>query len=184
MSGHFLSTLREFGVGLLPSRVGAPTDNALVERWHETLQKAVDAIASTPDVIVTDVSSVYRTAPVGKTDQADFLNIVVLAETMMSSGILLERMQAIEDYLGREREERWGPRTIDIDLIQLGDRHREDEHLTLPHPRAHERAFVLVPWLEADPAAELTGVGPVADLLGDLDTSGVERVEGAAIHLS
>jgi len=75
----------------------------------ETLQKAVDAIASTPDVIVTDVSSVYRTTPVGRTDQADFLNIVVLAETMMSSGILLERMQAIEDYLGREREERWAP---------------------------------------------------------------------------
>ncbi|WP_241656154.1 2-amino-4-hydroxy-6-hydroxymethyldihydropteridine diphosphokinase [Propioniciclava sinopodophylli] len=149
----------------------------------ETLQQAVDAIASTPDVIVTDVSSVYRTAPVGKTDQPDFLNIVVLAETMMSSSILLERVQAIEYYLGRVREERWGPRTIDIDLIQLGDRRRTDEHLTLPHPRAHERAFVLVPWLEADPGAELSGVGPVADLLADVDPSGVERVEGATIHL-
>ena len=82
------------------------------------------------------------------------------------------------------RDERWGPRTIDIDLIRLGDRVRDDEQLTLPHPRAHERAFVLVPWLEADPAAELTGVGPVADLLSEVDTSGVERVEGAAIHLS
>ncbi|HHX84409.1 MAG TPA: 2-amino-4-hydroxy-6-hydroxymethyldihydropteridine diphosphokinase [Actinomycetales bacterium] len=149
----------------------------------ETLQEAVDAIAATPDVVVTDVSSVYRTAPWGKTDQPDFLNIVVLAETMMSSRIMLERMQAIEDYLGREREERWGPRTIDIDLIRVGDRLREDEDLTLPHPRAHERAFVLVPWLEADPAAELPGHGPVADLVAGLDTSGVERVEGVAIHL-
>lgn len=149
----------------------------------ETLQKAVDAIASTPDVVVTDVSSVYRTAPVGKTDQPDFYNIVLLAETMMTSDILLERMQAIETYLGRERGEHWGPRTIDIDLIRLGDRHREDEHLTLPHARAHERAFVLVPWLEADPNAELPGHGPVADLLADLDASGVERVEDLAIHL-
>lgn len=149
----------------------------------ETLQKAVDAIASTPDVVVTDVSPVYRTAPVGKTDQPDFLNIVVLAETMMSSSILLERMQAIETYLGRVREEHWGPRTIDIDLIRIGDRQREDDHLTLPHPRAHERAFVLVPWLAADPAAELPGHGSVADLVADLDTSGVELVEGATIHL-
>ncbi len=149
----------------------------------DALQSAVDLIASTPDVVVTDVSSVYRTAPVGKTDQPDFLNIVLLAETMMSSAILLERVQAIETFLGRVRDERWGPRTIDIDLIRLGDRVRDDEQLTLPHPRAHERAFVLVPWLEADPAAELPGHGPVADLLAELDTSGVERVEGVAIHL-
>ncbi len=149
----------------------------------ETLQKAVDALASTPDVVVTDVSSVYRTAPVGKTDQPDFLNIVVLAETMMSTTILLERVQAIENYLGRVREERWGPRTIDIDLIRIGDRERHDENLTLPHPRAHERAFVLVPWLEADPAAELPGRGSVEDLLAGLDAQGVERVEGVAIHL-
>lgn len=149
----------------------------------ETLQKAVDAIASTPDVVVTDVSSVYRTAPVGKTDQPDFLNIVLLAETMMPSSILLERVQAIETWLGRVRDERWGPRTIDIDLIRIGDRQRDDDHLTLPHPRAHERAFVLVPWLETDPAAEVPGVGGVAELLAGLDTSGVERVEGVSIHL-
>ena len=94
----------------------------------------------------------------------------------MSSGILLERMQAIEDYLGREREERWGPRTIDIDLIQLGDRHREDEHLTLPHPRAHERAFVLVPWAEIAPELMLPGMGGIAELRDALDRSGVEAI--------
>lgn len=149
----------------------------------ETLQKAVDRIAATPDVIVTDVSGVYRTSPVGRTDQPDFLNIVLLAETTLISGILLERLHTIETSLGRVRDERWGPRTIDIDLITLGERVRSDDHLTLPHPRAHERAFVLVPWLEADPAAELVGHGRVADLVGGLDTAGVERVEGVAIHL-
>ena len=88
-----------------------------------------------------------------------------------------------EDLNGRVRDEQWGPRTIDIDLIRIGDRQREDEHLTLPHPRAHERAFVLVPWLEADPSAELPGHGPVAELLADLGTDGVDLVEGATIHL-
>ena len=149
----------------------------------DSLQRAVDLIASTPDVVVTDVSSVYRTEPVGRTDQPAFLNIVLLAETMMSSRVLLERVQAIEAYLGRVREERWGPRTIDIDLITLGARVKDEEDLVLPHPRAQERAFVLVPWLEADPAAELPGHGVVADLVAGLDTSGVERVEGVAIHL-
>ena len=149
----------------------------------DTLQRAVDLIASTPDVGVTDVSSAYRTEPVGRTDQPDFLNIVVLAETMMSSTVLLDRVHAIENYLGRVREERWGPRTIDIDLIRLGSRIKDEEELTLPHPRAHERAFVLVPWLEADPAAELPGHGPVADLVRTLDTSGVVRVEDVTIHL-
>ena len=88
------------------------------------------------------------------------------------------------------REVHWGPRTLDLDLVQYGDPAAGSDvasdapRLTLPHPRAHERAFVLVPWLEADPAAELSGAGPVADLLSEVDTSGVERVEGAAIHLS
>lgn len=149
----------------------------------DSLQRAVDLIASTPDVVLTAVSSVYRTKPVGMTDQPDFLNIVLVAETMMSSDVLLERVQTIENYLGRVREERWGPRTIDIDLIKLGNRVLAGDELTLPHPRAHERAFVLVPWLEADPAAELPGLGPVADLLTDVDAGGVERVEGVKIHL-
>lgn len=149
----------------------------------ETLQEAVELIAATPDVVVTDVSGVYRTAPWGKTDQPDFLNIVLIAETMLVSDILLERLQTIENYLGRVRDERWGPRTVDIDLIVLGDRVRTDDVLTLPHPRAHERAFVLVPWLEADPAAHLPGRGDVADLLDTVGTDGVERLDGVAVHL-
>lgn len=149
----------------------------------ETLQHAVDALGATPDLIVTDVSHVYETDPVGVTDQPVFLNIVVLAETTMPSMVLLERALAIEDAFLRVRAEQWGPRTLDIDLILVGDRVREDEALTLPHPRAHERAFVLVPWLDADPHAQLLGYGSVADLVARLDTTGVRQMTDAEVTL-
>lgn len=143
----------------------------------EHLQEGVELLAATPDLMLTDISSVYESDPVGNTDQPDFLNIVVLGETMLSSDVLLERVQAIEESRGRTRGEKWGPRTLDIDLIKLGERVRTDEHLTLPHRFAHERAFVLVPWLEADPAASLPGHGSVAELLEKVGTDGVRRTE-------
>lgn len=149
----------------------------------ETLQRAVDALAATPDLIVTDVSPVYQTDPVGVTEQPDFLNLVVLAETTMPSLVLLERAQAIENAYGRVRAERWGPRTLDIDIIVVGDRIRSSEPLILPHPRAHERAFVLVPWAAADPAAELPGYGRVADLLSGLDREGIRLLPDREIVL-
>lgn len=149
----------------------------------DTLQGAVDALGATPDLIVTDVSHVYETDPVGVADQPNFLNLVVLAETTMPSMVLLERALAIEDAFMRVRAERWGPRTLDIDLILVGDRVRNDETLILPHPRAHERAFVLVPWLDVDPTAELPGYGRVADLVTHLDTSGVRLVPEAEVTL-
>lgn len=148
-----------------------------------TLQQAVNHLARTPNFLVTGVSRVYATDPWGKTDQPEFLNIVLLAESTMPSTVLLERGLAIEDALGRVREERWGPRTIDVDLIRVGARVRNDPHLVLPHPRAHERAFVLVPWLDVEPAAELPGHGYVADLVAGLDTSGVRLVPDAGIDL-
>ncbi|MFP5416970.1 MAG: 2-amino-4-hydroxy-6-hydroxymethyldihydropteridine diphosphokinase [Actinomycetes bacterium] len=169
--------------GMKPLRQAVFSLGANLGDTIETLQRAVNLIAITPDVLVTDVSAVYRTAPVGKEDQPEFHNIVLLAETMLSSDVLLDRIHAIEEALGRVREERWGPRTIDIDLVALGERVRTDERLTLPHPRAHERAFVLVPWLETDPVATLVGHGPVADLVAGLDVAGVDRVEGAAVLL-
>lgn len=149
----------------------------------DALQQAVGHISRTPELLVTGVSHVYATDPVGFTDQPEFLNIVLLAESTLPSTVLLERALAIEDSLGRVRLERWGPRTIDIDLIAVGDRHRDDPHLVLPHPRAHERAFVLVPWLDADPDAQLPGHGQVADLVAGMDTSGVRLVERARIAL-
>ena len=114
------------------------------------LARAVALIDELPRVRITAVSAVYRTPAWGKTDQPDFLNIVALGETTLSPHDLLAGTQGVEDRLGRVRDERWGPRVIDIDLIVVGDESRDDARLTLPHPLAHERGFVLVPWLNAD----------------------------------
>lgn len=149
----------------------------------EYLQSAVDLLKTTPGLTVTDVSSVYETDPVGLADQPDFLNIIVLAESTVASTVMLERAHAIEEGLDRVRTVRNGPRTIDIDLIAVGDRVINGDLITLPHPRAHERAFVLVPWLEVDPAAVLVGHGPVAALVERLDTSGVHRRDDLVVEL-
>lgn len=131
------------------------------------LQGAVNALADTPEVWLTAVSPVYETEPVEATeDSGEFLNAVVLLDTTLAARTLLERALAIEDAYGRERTgDRGSPRTLDVDLIVVGDRRANDEHLVLPHPKAHERAFVLVPWHDVDPEAELPEVGPVVDQL-------------------
>lgn len=149
----------------------------------EYLQGATTLLNATPGMKVTDVSSVYETDPVGMADQPDFLNIIVQAESTLASTVMLERAQAIENSYNRIRTAPLGPRTIDIDLIAVGDRVINNEVLTLPHPRAHERAFVLVPWLEINPAAELVGHGRVADLVAGLDTSGVRRRDDLSIEI-
>lgn len=144
----------------------------------EILQEAIDRLADTPNLILVDISSIYRTKPVGYADQDDFYNVVVTADSTLEPTTLLDRAQAIEQALGRVRDPELpnGPRTIDIDLIQVGKRVSATEDLILPHPRAHERAFVLVPWLEIDPRAQLPQ-GSVAGLLADIDVTGVQRVD-------
>lgn len=138
----------------------------LGERFSN-LQGAVNALADTPEVWVTAVSPVYETSPVDAPEGSrDFLNAVVLADTTLSARTLLERALAVEDAYGRERDtESNAPRTLDVDLIVVGDRRAQDDDLVLPHPRAHERAFVLAPWNDVEPDAELPGQGPVAELL-------------------
>src|SRR5918995_2882915 len=147
------------------------------------LQGAVDAISDTPDVIVVDVSSVYETTPVGgPADSPQFLNIVVVAESTLEPWTLVERASAIEEAFGRARDgERWGPRTLDVDLIMVGNAIVDQEDLRLPHPLAHERAFVLVPWYEVDPTAEIVGKGAIGDLLSKADASGVVRRDDLVI---
>jgi 2-amino-4-hydroxy-6-hydroxymethyldihydropteridine diphosphokinase len=139
------------------------------------LQGAVDSLADTPEVWVTSVSSVYETEPVDSPDDAgEFLNAIVLLDTTLSARTLLERALAVEAAYGRERTgERNEPRTLDVDLIVVGDRRADEEDLMLPHPRAAERAFVLVPWLELEPEAEIPGAGPVAELLEKTGREGV-----------
>ena len=150
----------------------------------EKLQGGVSALEDTPEVTIVAISSVYETEPVGSPDgSGKFLNAVVLIDTTLTVHTLLDRALAIEDAFGRERSEPGAPRTLDVDVIVVGNRVAEDEQLVLPHPRAHERGFVLVPWLEIDPEGEIPGKGFVADLIGGVDTSGVAKREDLEIIL-
>ena len=143
----------------------------------EYLNSAVRALRATAGLQLTGVSSVYATEPVGVLAQPDFLNVVVAAESTLPAMAMLQRALAIEDACSRVRTVRWGPRTVDVDLIAVGECQQDTPELSLPHPRAHERAFVLVPWLELQPDAVLVGRGPVADLVAGLDTTGVRRCD-------
>lgn len=140
------------------------------------LQGAVDSLEDTPEVWITAVSPVYETEPIDAPEGSkDFLNVVVLVDTTLSAPTLLDRALAIESAYGRERGERNAPRTLDVDLIVVGDRRADDAHLTLPHPRAAERAFVLAPWLDVEPDAEIPGYGVVAELLDKVGRDSVNR---------
>jgi 2-amino-4-hydroxy-6-hydroxymethyldihydropteridine diphosphokinase len=117
---------------------------------------------------ITAISSYYVTAPVGGPEQPDYLNAVCLAESELPAAELLALLHGIEKVLGRERIEKWGPRTIDLDLIQYGAILSYAEELQLPHPRAHERRFVLEPWVEIEPDALLLTHGKISELLAQL----------------
>ena len=138
----------------LGSNVGDPKAN--LDLALALLREATD---------VKKVSSYYSTKPVGFTDQPDFLNAVCIIETELPAMALLAMLQGIEKVMGRERTIKWGPRTIDLDIIQYGDLISKAEELTLPHPRAHERKFVLEPWHEIEPDAILLTHGKISDLL-------------------
>ncbi|GAA1426569.1 2-amino-4-hydroxy-6-hydroxymethyldihydropteridine diphosphokinase [Microlunatus lacustris] len=149
------------------------------------LQGAVDALRDTPDVIVVDVSSVYETAAVGgPEDSPAFLNIVLVAETTLEPRTLLERAQAVEDAYGRDRSGgRWSARTLDVDLILVGKTELTQPDLTLPHPLAGERGFVLVPWAEVDPNGRLPGRHEtVGELAAAVDVNGVTRRDDLSVE--
>ncbi|HEX8973571.1 2-amino-4-hydroxy-6-hydroxymethyldihydropteridine diphosphokinase [Oryzihumus sp.] len=150
---------------------------------QETLEEAVHAVADLEGVRVDTVSPLVETDPVGGPEQPAYLNAVLLAHTRLAPHRLLAALHRIEAAHGRTRETRWGARTLDLDLIQYGDPDAgtdvvsDDPELLLPHPRAAERAFVLTPWLRADPDARLRvapdGVADVARLLAATDADGV-----------
>ncbi|MBO7939647.1 MULTISPECIES: 2-amino-4-hydroxy-6-hydroxymethyldihydropteridine diphosphokinase [Streptomyces] len=151
----------------------------------ETLQGAIDALEDTPGVRVKAVSPVYETAPWGVEpgSQPSYFNAVVVLKTTLPPSSLLERAHAVEEAFHRVREERWGARTLDVDIVAYADVVDGDPQLTLPHPRAHERAFVLAPWLDVDPEAELPGRGPVAALLDTITRDGVTARQDLELHL-
>ena len=132
------------------------------------LDLAVGLLREATDVMA--VSSYLQTKPVGGPEQPDYLNAVAIIESDLPAKDLLAVLNGIETAMGRTREIHWGPRVIDLDLIQYGGLLVSDEKLTLPHPRAHERRFVLAPWFEIEPEAILLTHGRISDLLNtDLD---------------
>lgn len=152
-------------------------------RRFDTLQGALDTLFDAPGLTFVAVSPVYETDPVGGPEQGPYLNAIVIVETSLEPHALLERALSVENAFGRERHERWGPRTLDVDLIAVDDQTCDDAELTLPHPRAHERAFVLVPWADIDPDAVLPGHGRVADLAARVGTAGVRRLDDRVLQV-
>jgi 2-amino-4-hydroxy-6-hydroxymethyldihydropteridine diphosphokinase len=138
----------------LGANVGDPKAN---------LDLAVALLREATEVIA--VSSYLQTKPVGGPEQPDYLNAVAIVESELPAKDLLALLNGIETAMGRTREIHWGPRVIDLDLIQFGGLLVNDEKLTLPHPRAHERRFVLAPWFEIDPEAILLTHGRISNLL-------------------
>ena len=134
-----------------------------------TLLRAVDLLAEADDVEVLAVSQLRETEPVGVLDQPSFLNGAVRVETSLAPRVLLELLLGIERSLGRVRAERWGPRSVDLDLLVYGDETVDEPGLRIPHPRLPERRFALEPLAELDPDLVVPGLGPVSAALTALD---------------
>ncbi|MDZ8200463.1 2-amino-4-hydroxy-6-hydroxymethyldihydropteridine diphosphokinase [Microbacterium sp. SSW1-59] len=166
------------GIGDPPPRDARPAVQAVVAIGAnlgdraETLRDAVHDLARLPlvdEVRAAEAIESVAVTPSGPDEgKPAYLNSVAVLTTRLAPAILLSYLHAIEARHGRERRERWGDRTLDLDLIAYGDMTSDDPALTLPHPRAAERDFVLAPWLQIDPDADLVGYGRVADLLADL----------------
>jgi 2-amino-4-hydroxy-6-hydroxymethyldihydropteridine diphosphokinase len=142
-----------------------------------TIEQAIAMLCDGVEVRLVARSSDYRTPPWGITEQPSFINAVILVVTSLSPGELLNRLQACERALGRDRgrEQRWGPRPIDLDLLAYDDVTLSEPNLTLPHPRLFERAFVLVPLAEIGPDRLIGGIH-VRDALARVDASGIEKL--------
>jgi 2-amino-4-hydroxy-6-hydroxymethyldihydropteridine diphosphokinase len=137
------------------------------------LRSAAVALGSRPGIVLVAGSPIYRTRPIGPPGQLDYANAVARVETTLAADALLDVLHAVEAEFGRVRDVRWGPRTLDLDLIWYEGEERSDERLTLPHARAHEREFVLRPLADLDPGLVLRGRS-VGDWLAGLDPQGVE----------
>ena len=133
------------------------------------LSRAVDLLSAEDGIEVVAVSEIRETEPVGPVEQGPFLNGAVQVETSLPPGELLERLLSVENRLGRVRKERWGPRTIDLDLLLYGDEKVDEPGLSVPHPRLQERRFALEPLVDLDPALEIPELGPISTLLAELE---------------
>lgn len=142
----------------------------------EQLRRAMAAIAALPGVALRAASSFYRSAPLGYDAQPDFVNAVMRIATELTPTALLDALQRIEQAQGRRRTFRDAPRTLDLDILLYGAHCQDDPHLTLPHPRCHQRAFVLLPLLELAPDCVIPGQGPVALLAANCRAQRIARL--------
>lgn len=140
------------------------------------IQQAFAALAYLPQTRLRAQSALYRSTPVGYAEQPDFINAVALLETELTAHDLLQSLLGIERNFGRVRDFRNAPRTLDLDLLLYGDMIFHEAGLTLPHPRMHERAFVLLPLLEIAPACVIPGKGKAADWLAHVSDQAIARV--------
>ena len=139
------------------------------------VRRARDELVRLPTSRLLAFSSLNRTAPVGRLDQPDFINAVALIETGLTPHELLKALLDIEHHHGRVREHRNGPRTLDLDILMYDDLQCSDHHLTLPHPRMHQRAFVLHPLFEIAPDCRIAGYGDASELLRECTGQQLER---------
>ncbi|MDQ0352679.1 2-amino-4-hydroxy-6-hydroxymethyldihydropteridine diphosphokinase [Alkalibacillus filiformis] len=147
-----------------------------IEPREDYLNKAIESLNGLNEVNIIEASPVYQTKPVGYTKQGQFLNMVVLATTDLTPEQLLKETQSIEKKLGRERDIRFGPRTIDLDILMFGDQSIQLDHLTIPHPRMVQRAFVLVPLNDLNQQLHIQGT-PIQTYIDRLDQTEIEGVE-------
>lgn len=141
------------------------------------VKQAINRLVEDDQLEVIKVSSFYQTPPWGDQQQDDFINAAMKLRTRLEPVSLLRRLQAIENAMGRKRgKRRWGPRLIDLDLLMYGELHYQSADLQIPHPRMHERAFVLVPLCELDESQEIPGLGKVGNLIKSLDVSKIRRL--------
>ncbi len=152
---------------------------ANLENPVRQVQQAISELGAIEYTRVLAISSLYRTAPVGYADQPEFINAVVKLKTGLSPHELLDALHVIENRHGRQRSVRNAPRTLDLDLLMYGSREVTEDDLTLPHPRMHERAFVLLPLAEIAPDVQIPGRGPLSQLIAQVDRGGVEKLDVA-----
>lgn len=144
-----------------------------------TIRAALPALDVLPDTRLIRGSRLYRTPPWGRRDQPDFVNAAALLETTLPPRALLDGLLSVERAFGRDRTAengRWGPRTLDLDLLLYGDRVVDEPGLAVPHPCLHERAFALLPLVEVWPEAEIPGIGPARAALAAMACEGIEAL--------
>lgn len=152
------------------------------QRPAAQLREALDRLGAVDGIEILAVSSFYQTPPWGDEDQDDFVNAVAQIETRLRPVALLHELQRVEKLMGRERNaRRWGPRLIDIDMLLYGEQKIQLDGLEVPHPRMHERAFVLIPLAEIDPDLEIPGHGTVKMCLDHLDDDGIRQLKNEVL---